>query len=89
MHSAALDSQRTTNVVALAETARNASAIFAIGAMLAHRPGQLKMPRPDAYAKRADAGDECLALPCLALPCSQSETRRATFAFLYSQRPNV
>jgi hypothetical protein len=49
MHSAALDSQRTTNAVALAEIARNASAMFAIGAMLAHRPGQLKMPRPDAY----------------------------------------
>jgi hypothetical protein len=36
---AAVQTQRTTNVAALAETARNASAIFAIRAMLAHRPG--------------------------------------------------
>jgi enolase len=47
---AAVQTQRTTNVVALAETAPNASAMFAIGAMLAPpRPGQLKMPRPDEY----------------------------------------
>ena len=49
MHSAAVQTQRAIDVVALAETSRNASAIFAIGAMLAHRPGQLKMPRLDAY----------------------------------------
>jgi len=49
MNSAAVQTQRTTNGVALAETARNASAMFAISAMLAHRPGQLKMPRLDAY----------------------------------------
>ena len=52
MNSTAVQTQRTINAVALAETARNASAMFAIGAMLAHRSGQLKMPRPDAYIKR-------------------------------------
>ena len=51
MNTAAVQTQRTTNVVALAEPARNASAMFAIGAMLARRPSQLKMPRPDAYKK--------------------------------------
>lgn len=53
--SAAARAQRATNVVALAETARTASTMFAIGAMLAHRPGQLKMPRLDAYLRPARA----------------------------------
>jgi hypothetical protein len=50
MNSAAAHSQRTTIVVAFAVTA---SVLFAIDAMLAHRPGQLKMPWPDAYRNSA------------------------------------
>jgi hypothetical protein len=41
-----VQSQREINVTAFTETA---SVMFAMHAMLAHRPDQLKMPRPDAY----------------------------------------
>jgi hypothetical protein len=44
--STAMQTQRAANTAAFAQTA---SAMFAMAAMLAHRPGQLKMPRPDAY----------------------------------------
>ena len=38
-------SQREANAAAFAQT----SAMLAMDAMLSHRPGHLKMPRPDAY----------------------------------------
>ena len=38
-------SQREANPAAFAQT----SAMLAMDAMLSHRPGHLKMPRPDAY----------------------------------------
>ena len=39
-------SQRAANIIAFAKAA---STMFAMDAMLSHRPGHLKMPRPDAY----------------------------------------
>jgi hypothetical protein len=44
-------SQRAANTIAFAKAA---STMFAMDEMLSHRPGQLKMPRPDAYNQTAD-----------------------------------
>ena len=37
--------------------AQTASTMFAMDAMLSHRPGHLKMPRPDAYG---GGGKQCV-----------------------------
>ena len=48
-------SQRAANIIAFAKAA---STMFAMDAMLSHRPGHLKMPRPDAYLRQTGSHKE-------------------------------